>query len=207
MSQVFELLLKHGLPGFTAANWRSRIRKRVSVHPEYHTLVPWSGVETADIVYPDTNSELTSALVGMGHMLAGLGFAAAPTYYIEVKTTTGEWDNAFFMSKSQYRRVCIVFLFFFSCVPVIFQIIPLPALSSTKQLPPIQMERMSIPNNLSMETISDVYIILRVYNLGKDNMRACIYIDPESLRQDGRLIFQPETYTVSPGISEPMTNL
>ena len=133
MSQVFELLLKHALPGFTAANWRSRIRKEVSVHPEYHTLLPWNGVETADIVYHDTNSELTSALAGMGHMVAG-----TPTYYIEVKTTTGDWDNAFFMSKSQYRRVCIAFLFFFSsflffffffsplalpsCVPVIFQI-------------------------------------------------------------------------------------
>lgn len=71
---------------------------------------------------------------------------------------------------------------------------------STKQLPHIQMERMSIPNTLSMEVRPDVYIIFRVYNLGKDNMRACIYIDPESLRQDGRLIFEPETYRVSPGI-------
>lgn len=129
MSQVFEILLKHALPGFTTANWRSRIRKKVSVHPEYHTLLSWNGVETADIVYHDTNSELTSALVGMGHMLAGARFAAAPTYYIEVKTTTGECDNAFFMSKSQYRRVCIALPFFFnsplrlpSCVPVIFQI-------------------------------------------------------------------------------------
>ncbi|KAL2827786.1 hypothetical protein BDW59DRAFT_160094 [Aspergillus cavernicola] len=103
---VFELLLTHALPGFTLANWRSTIRKKVSVHPEYHDLLPWNGAETADIVYHDSNSALTTALIGMGYLSDARWHGANPTYYIEVKTTTGEWDNAFFMSKSQYRRVC-----------------------------------------------------------------------------------------------------
>lgn len=67
---------------------------------------PWNGVETADIVYPDTSSSLTSILVDAGY-LDEEWVGTHPTYYVEVKTTTGECDGAFFMSRAQYRRVCI----------------------------------------------------------------------------------------------------
>lgn len=43
-----------------------------------------------------------------------------------------------------------------------------------------------------------VYMILRVFNLGKDNMDFRIYMDPESLRVQGLLQFTPETYSVKP---------
>ncbi|RHZ43626.1 uncharacterized protein CDV56_101060 [Aspergillus thermomutatus] len=101
---VFELLSSSDLPGFNRGNWRSNIRRHVSVHPDYHDLAPWSGVETADLVYRDTRSTLTTILIDAGYLSHARWCGANPTYYIEVKTTTGECDSAFFMSKSQYRR-------------------------------------------------------------------------------------------------------
>ncbi|KAL3478807.1 hypothetical protein BJX99DRAFT_256215 [Aspergillus californicus] len=160
---VFELLLRRSLPGFSHANWQSTIRKNVCVHPEYRDLVPWNGAETADIVYNDTDSAFTRVLLHMGLLRGDAWLDATPTYYIEVKTTTGGWSDAFFMSKSQYRR----------------------------------MESMRISPSRR-----DIYIIFRVYNLGKDNTRAWIYVDPECLREEAKLLFSPESYKVSPGLEE-----
>jgi hypothetical protein len=110
-TQVFELLLRQSLPGFNRANWRSTIRKKVSVHPEYQDLLPWYGTETADIVYDDTQSAFTRVLVGMGFLRGDGWLDATPTYYIEVKTAKGGCSDAFFMSKSQYTRVRQVSMF------------------------------------------------------------------------------------------------
>ncbi|KAL4734480.1 hypothetical protein BDV11DRAFT_174719 [Aspergillus similis] len=164
---VFELLLRLSLPGFTRANWRSTIRKKVSTHPEYRDLVPWNGAETADIVYDDTGSAFTRALVDLGLLRGNAWLDATPTYYIEVKTTTGDWSDAFFMSRGQYRR----------------------------------MENMRIGPDHDAR-VAEIYIIFRVYNLGKDNTRAWIYVDPASKREEGNLLFFPESYKVSPGLGE-----
>jgi hypothetical protein len=43
-----------------------------------------------------------------------------------------------------------------------------------------------------------VYIIIRVYNLGQENMGVRLYVDPEALRQSGELMFTAESYTVAP---------
>lgn len=45
---------------------------------------------------------------------------------------------------------------------------------------------------------ANVYMIFRVYNLGSDGIVARIYLDPETLRERGRLQFTPESYSVSP---------
>ncbi|KAL6229067.1 hypothetical protein BDW75DRAFT_246072 [Aspergillus navahoensis] len=165
---VFELLLRLSLPGFTRANWRSTIRKKVSDHPEYRNLVPWNGAETADIVYDDTGSAFTRALVDMGLLRGNAWLGATPTYYIEVKTTTGGWSDAFFMSRGQYRR----------------------------------MENMRISPGRDPCATKEIYIIFRVYNLGKDNTRAWVYVDPGSLREEEKLLFFSESYKVSPGLEE-----
>ncbi|KAG2027473.1 hypothetical protein GB937_001217 [Aspergillus fischeri] len=102
---VFELLSSSNLPGFSRDNWRSTIRKHISVHPDYHDLAPWYGFETADVVYRDTSSTLTTTLIDAGYLPHARWHGSNPTYYIEVKTTRGECDSAFFMSKSQYRRM------------------------------------------------------------------------------------------------------
>jgi hypothetical protein len=48
---------------------------------------------------------------------------------------------------------------------------------------------------------STIYVIFRVFDLGKDTMNLRIYIDPESLRVQDRLRFSPESYNVVPGAS------
>ena len=45
---------------------------------------------------------------------------------------------------------------------------------------------------------TQVYMIFRVSGLGSDNLRAKIYLDPETLRQEGTLRFTPESYSVAP---------
>ncbi|KAF2459569.1 hypothetical protein BDY21DRAFT_317672 [Lineolata rhizophorae] len=101
---VFELLKQLKLPQFSAEMWKSTIRKEVKVHENYSDLEPWHGVETADIVYPDGEGDFTRLLIERGYF--GPAWAnAKPTYYIEVKTTTGECADEFYMSGAQYNRM------------------------------------------------------------------------------------------------------
>ncbi|KAH1320796.1 hypothetical protein KXX47_001598 [Aspergillus fumigatus] len=164
MTTVFELL-SSDLPGFSRDNWRSTIRRHISVHPDYYDLTPWSGVETADVVYRDISSALTTTLIDAGCLSHARWHGSNPTYYIEVKTTTGECGSAFFMSKSQYRR----------------------------------MQAMWTDRNVELEE-PEIYVVFRVYYLGKENMGLKVYVDPERLRQEERLIFSPESYSVYPSL-------
>lgn len=86
---MFEILKSLGLPLFDLGNWRSTIRHRVAAHDDYKDMPRWSG----------TNNYF--------HIeeLAGLRFASSPTYYIEVKTTPGPLDNAFYCSQGQFDRM------------------------------------------------------------------------------------------------------
>jgi hypothetical protein len=68
-------------------------------------MEPWTGAETADITYKDDNSSLTTLLIQRGYLDESVWRGAFPRYYIEVKTTTGECNDRFFMSNSQYLRV------------------------------------------------------------------------------------------------------
>ncbi|KAI1359962.1 hypothetical protein F5Y08DRAFT_349207 [Xylaria arbuscula] len=110
---VFEMLshLNPVLPNFTRANWRSTIRKFVTAHPDYADMAPWTGRETADIVYPDVSGNFTSLLLDSGYFNrdnnAGAWRAARPTYLIEVKTTTQSANAPFFMSRRQFQRVTL----------------------------------------------------------------------------------------------------
>lgn len=102
--QVFELLSKLELPGWGRSNWQSTIRTYTNIHPEYADLTRWPHRETADLVYPDTQGDLTRLLVD-AEILNGDWFTRRPTYFIEVKTTTGPCVTPFYMSGNQYRLV------------------------------------------------------------------------------------------------------
>ncbi|ATZ46359.1 hypothetical protein BCIN_01g09700 [Botrytis cinerea B05.10] len=106
---MFEILKSLGLPLFDLGNWRSTIRHRVAAHDDYKDMPRWSGSETSDIVYEDHDKMLTSLLTTNNYFhieeLAGLRFASSPTYYIEVKTTPGPLDNAFYCSQGQFDRM------------------------------------------------------------------------------------------------------
>jgi hypothetical protein len=108
IEQVFELLksLDTSLPNFTLENWPSTIRSYIREHPEYRTMDPWHGRETADLIYNDTVGSLTDLLIEYGYLDDVTWRGARPNYLLEVKTTTGPCNNPFYMSKNQYRRVC-----------------------------------------------------------------------------------------------------
>jgi hypothetical protein len=42
-------------------------------------------------------------------------------------------------------------------------------------------------------------MILRVFDIHGDNVGMSVYLDPEQLRVDGRLLFTGETWSVVPG--------
>lgn len=60
-----------------------------------------------------------------------------------------------------------------------------------------QYERMRAVHNRSDH--SEVYMILRVFDICGDNIGMSVYLDPEQLRLDGGLIFTGETWSVVPG--------
>ncbi|KAF5556260.1 hypothetical protein FNAPI_5783 [Fusarium napiforme] len=99
---VFELLSKLDLPGWGRGNWQSTIRTYANVHPEYADLTHWPNRETADLVYSDTQGDLTRLLVN-AEILGDDWSTRCPKYYIEVKTTTGPCGTPFYMSGNQYR--------------------------------------------------------------------------------------------------------
>ncbi len=47
---------------------------------------------------------------------------------------------------------------------------------------------------------TDVYIILRVFNLGQDNIGMRLYVDPVTMKREGQLFFEPSSYIVTPGV-------
>lgn len=109
--QVFELLSKLELPGWGLGNWQSTIRTYANIHPEYADLTRWPNRETADLVYPDTQGDLTRILVH-AEILNGDWSTRRPTYFIEVKTTTGPCGTPFYMSGNQYRLVRLLAMHF-----------------------------------------------------------------------------------------------
>lgn len=55
-------------------------------------------------------------------------------------------------------------------------------------------------NAISPDNWAEVYVIFRVYHLGRGNMALRIYMDPEALRVDGQLEFTAETWSIVPRI-------
>jgi hypothetical protein len=94
------------LPSFGYEKWCSTIRTEVAIHPLYSDMGHWPGRETSDIVYKDIDSILTTFLIDAGYLDQNVWTGATPKYFIEVKTTTGEYRDRFFMSANQYRMVC-----------------------------------------------------------------------------------------------------
>ncbi|KAI1180599.1 hypothetical protein F4777DRAFT_528566 [Nemania sp. FL0916] len=106
---VFELLsrLDPSLPGFGRDNWQSTIRKFATSHPDYTDMQPWSGRETADIVYSDHSGSFTELLLNKGYLQGNrrMWEQMKLNYMIEVKTTTQSVETPFFVSKRQFQRM------------------------------------------------------------------------------------------------------
>jgi hypothetical protein len=166
---MFHFLKKAGLPGFAEPCWQSTIRHRVSIHDEYQELSRWSGRETADIVYKDDDSLLTNSLIEKGYLNQFVWQGISPTYYIEVKTTTGCLEAPFFCSQGQVNRMAKL------------QIYTAAALGLG-----------------GPQGIHEIYLIARVFSLGDSGMGFKLYVDPETLRKSGELEFKVDKYVVTP---------
>ena len=53
-------------------------------------------------------------------------------------------------------------------------------------------------------TNTEVYIILRVFNLLRENIGLRLYVDPASMEESGELMIEAESYTVKPGETRPV---
>ncbi|KAL2828008.1 hypothetical protein BDW59DRAFT_178954 [Aspergillus cavernicola] len=162
---VFEILshLNPPLPHFCRNNWQSTIRTYVNLHEDYTDLDPWSGRETADITYADSEGVLTSLLIDKGY-LDDTWMGTQPQYYLEVKSMTSSWEMPFYMSKYQYER----------------------------------MQNMSHVNPNPGGQAS-VYVIFRVYNLGRDSTAMKVYVNPGLMEEKGELVFTTDKWSVVPG--------
>jgi len=56
-------------------------------------------------VYEDIKSRLTALLIHAGYLDEDTWAGATPRYFIEVKATTGAFNDRFFMNGKQYRMV------------------------------------------------------------------------------------------------------
>jgi hypothetical protein len=88
------------------------IRSELVGHPGFEALTPWSGRETADLVYTDADGAFTKYLRATcdggfpPQIQQNHNFGISPIeYYLEVKSTTGACGTRFFMSGKQYERV------------------------------------------------------------------------------------------------------
>ena len=48
----------------------------------------------------------------------------------------------------------------------------------------------------------EIYIILRVYNLGREDMDVKVYVDPMAWKKNKQLVFTAETWSIVPGSGE-----
>ncbi|EJD42159.1 hypothetical protein AURDEDRAFT_186149 [Auricularia subglabra TFB-10046 SS5] len=93
---VFELLkhhLKDCSPAFTYENWTSPFRS-LAGHPAFDQQ------ELSDFVYHDKSGTLTKHLFSRGSEY----YKAAPEYFIEVKTTSGDQSETFHMKRCQFLQ-------------------------------------------------------------------------------------------------------
>jgi hypothetical protein len=57
------------------------------------------------------------------------------------------------------------------------------------------MEHKMLPDDAAA---AEIYLIARVFNLGRSGMGLKLYVDPARLRRDGTLAFKTDKYTVTP---------
>jgi hypothetical protein len=190
-TKVFELLSNLGLPGFDESNWRSTIRGELSESEHFADLQDWAGRETADIVYEDTSGQLAEFLneVCLDHLPPRLegnsNHKKRPfKYYLEVKTTTGKCKSRFFMSKAQYKRVRRITL---------LSLHPWMSANIRPQMQNMDPESSFHP---SCKPTSDVYVIIRVYDLMSSEIGMNVYVDPLRF-EDLNLTFETDQWTVT----------
>ncbi len=101
-------LLRKVFPDFDPErDWASGLRGWARLYDGYKDLSEYTKHEISDITYNDVNGAMTKWLVSKGYERAERWLSAPPIYHLEVKTTTGECEDRFFMSNNQVKLVSL----------------------------------------------------------------------------------------------------
>lgn len=142
-------------------NWTSPRR-----HIAEDSLPPYEAVALADFVYKDEDGVLTALLFDA--QVAEQWSGSYPTYYIEVKTTSGEKTAPFFMQKSQIRTVS--------------SILPLSLVGNS-----LSPQALNLTNRDSDETPpTNIYVLARVWKMPSKPSHIFV-VDPHRHVYDGDL--------------------
>jgi hypothetical protein len=49
---------------------------------------------------------------------------------------------------------------------------------------------------------NSIYVLFRVFNVGKDSAQMKVYVDPEAMRERNELRFTAKTWSIVPGSSQ-----
>ena len=126
---------------------------------------------------------LTTFLIDTGYLPAS-ATARGIKYAIEVKTTTNSCETPFYMSNAQYNMVCS------------FGLRPLPLGSIEKTLTFLKIRNQFVDLASASAPPERLYLICRVYNLGRGSIGMRVLVNPKQLRRDGTLDFAVDTWSV-----------
>ena len=141
----------------------------------------------ADFTYHDSNGKLTELLTTLGFIRDTENWSQRPPiYHLEVKSTSEPCNEPFFMSNNQMEKV------------------PPPEVPGEwrkfcKDANAYQARRYTLPwGESSIPT--DVYVILRVYNLEKETAPGfTAYVDPWAMYMNQELsVMARENFMVTP---------
>jgi hypothetical protein len=104
-------------------HWTSTLRSYARDFEDFKDLPDYCHREISDITYDDAEAggEMTRWLIGRGYEQGEKWLEKPPKYFIEVKTTTGECKDVFYMSINQARHVgfCIVYSVLLDLFPLL----------------------------------------------------------------------------------------
>ena len=149
------------LPDFTEHNWTSELRK-------YRGFPEYRADAAADFIYEDKYGRLTELF--FGSVCVQRWYGHYPTYYMEVKATTGVVNEAFHMSPRQLDAVCLEAL----------------VTEASSSYCCLQARDMSREAEEGLSPPRRVYVLLRVWSVASEP-RFRAYRDPWRLLCDGRM--------------------
>ncbi len=165
------------LVGFCRADWTSRYKTQVTIHPDYEGMTAGHGEQTCNMQYNDITGAFTQRLISGGYLSAEWQ-GRTPMIYIDVKTTSQRWNTTFNISRRKYETVSH---------HVVSQTATRGRVQALTVVSTLQMRQLSTENS--------VHIIFRVFQLYEDAIDFKVYVDPLETQL---LQFSADKYIVTP---------
>ena len=164
---AFETFRAKGLQGFTTDNWQSRIRHYVNLVPQYRQLQAWNAPEVADIMYKDVGGY-------MRKVLEDFSIDGLPNWWAATEASlSANRSIKYRLEVKTTEGPC-----------------DHPFYMSRNQFK--QMRQCSVAAHRQP---AEVYVIVRVFNLGREDIGIRLFVDPWRL-WDTKLKFESDTLAV-----------